>query len=292
MPCSSSSGPPTGALGKCNPRCYDRMNPFTECSGCTAPDFPAKWLGTYTGEKWTGYLCNVAPTPPTPPTAVPPAPTPKPPTAGPVYNCPDYPTCNDAKCPAGVAKGCSSRTTNGVTTATYQCGNSCTGKLTGGISDGGVTTPTPGIWNGGKACQVGSVQPRSLTKCMNCLASVQCQTGWFCCPYMKKCVESSSMPCSSSSGPPTGALGKCNPRCYDRMNPFTECSGCTAPDFPAKWLGTYTGEKWTGYLDCDAANGVANQPNSDASAASILQPYVSSLFAVLAACPLFANVLR
>lgn len=60
--------------------------------------------------------------------------------------------------------------------------------------------------------------------CAKCVTSSQCSQaygdGWFCCPYMKKCINSSRMPCYT----PTA---RCSPRCY--ANSFAEamqCSGC------------------------------------------------------------------
>lgn len=71
-------------------------------------------------------------------------------------------------------------------------------------------------------------------KCTNCLTSAQCREAyggneWFCCPYMKKCVNSSRMPCYYP-------IATCSPPCHDSVWPLTGCSHCKNEDFPNNWL--------------------------------------------------------
>eukprot|EP00854_Cymbomonas_tetramitiformis_P015957 gene15957-18919_t len=59
-------------------------------------------------------------------------------------------------------------------------------------------------------------------QCESCLTAAQCPDGYFCCPYMKKCVASSSMSCSYP-------IANCNdPRCYDSScnDEGCDCEGC------------------------------------------------------------------
>ena len=90
--------------------------------------------------------------------------------------------------------------------------------------------------------------------CGNCVASDQCEEGFYCCPYMKKCIQSGSTACYQP-------IANCNPRCYDNMDVTTtctlllpvryyyyslyrcydnmdpaSCTGCQDADFPNKWV--------------------------------------------------------
>merc|ERR1712224_545210 len=62
-------------------------------------------------------------------------------------------------------------------------------------------------------------------KCPRCITSSDCHDGKFCCPWMKKCVATSTEPCSTV--PPAA---KCNPPCHDDCSK----SQCNA-DFPDNW---------------------------------------------------------
>merc|ERR1719369_1070300 len=60
------------------------------------------------------------------------------------------------------------------------------------------------------------VVPKSLPNdCTPCRESSQCESGGFCCPYMKKCVKSSSQGCYLP-------IAKCLPTC--RTSDCTTCS--------------------------------------------------------------------
>lgn len=70
------------------------------------------------------------------------------------------------------------------------------------------------------------VKDNTLGKCAPCLKGSQCIKGYYCCPYMKKCVASSSMSC-------TYPIANCRPMCYDSMD-NKKCK-CGNSLFPAKW---------------------------------------------------------
>lgn len=67
------------------------------------------------------------------------------------------------------------------------------------------------------------VSAGSRAQCATCTHTSQCASG-FCCPYMKKCVASSSTPCYLP-------IAECVPPCH-----VLPCS-CKNQDFPTKWLG-------------------------------------------------------
>jgi len=61
-------------------------------------------------------------------------------------------------------------------------------------------------------------------KCAQCMVSAQCKAAygqnWYCCPYMKKCVNSGGMSCFT----PTA---RCNPRCWgNTFADVKQCTGC------------------------------------------------------------------
>eukprot|EP00128_Syssomonas_multiformis_P007364 Colp12_sorted_trinity150504_noHs@15212 len=74
------------------------------------------------------------------------------------------------------------------------------------------------------------IAKNSVGQCGQCIASEQCPQGYYCCPYMKKCVNSGSMPCSYP-------IANCSPRCYDGSDCSTACKGSTSNpvEFPTKW---------------------------------------------------------
>lgn len=89
--------------------------------------------------------------------------------------------------------------------------------------------PPPPPSGGGKSSGGGSsgdcTPKASLGKCQPCLTNDQCKdnraTGkgtWYCCPYMKKCVETSSMGCYYP-------IANCRPMCYDSQVDTCSCNG-------------------------------------------------------------------
>lgn len=77
-----------------------------------------------------------------------------------------------------------------------------------------------------------SLQRNGDEKCTNCLTHNQCRdaygSNWFCCPFMKKCVNSSSMSCYYP-------IANCRPPCHDSTWPLSSCN-CENSDFPRNWL--------------------------------------------------------
>eukprot|EP00945_MAST-04E_sp_MAST-4E-sp1_P004807 g4807.t1 len=58
--------------------------------------------------------------------------------------------------------------------------------------------------------------------CSKCLSHDQCETGGFCCPYMKLCVSSSSQGCPQP-------IANCRPPCHGKT--VAECPACTNADY-------------------------------------------------------------
>jgi len=76
--------------------------------------------------------------------------------------------------------------------------------------------PSPPSGGGGSS---GNCTPKnSLGKCAKCQTNDQCAKGWYCCPYMKKCVQTSSMPCYMP-------IANCRPMCYDSKVSTCKCGG-------------------------------------------------------------------
>merc|ERR1712086_713188 len=88
-----------------------------------------------------------------------------------------------------------------------RCGT-VSGSATPGPTPAPVPTPAP------KPSSDSCTAKASLAKCEECQTTDQCQGNsanggtWYCCPYMKKCVESSTMPCYTP-------IANCRPMCYD-----------------------------------------------------------------------------
>jgi len=75
----------------------------------------------------------------------------------------------------------------------------------------------------------GTCTPRgSVAQCGECQTGDQCAAG-FCCPYMKKCVASSSTGCYYP-------IANCRPMCYDSAAAAGTCS-CQNSDWPNNWAG-------------------------------------------------------
>lgn len=80
-------------------------------------------------------------------------------------------------------------------------------------------------------------------KCARCVTSAQCSSaygqGWYCCPYMKKCVNAASMPCFT----PTA---RCSPRCY--ANSFADAMKCTGCNWDLNnWVDGCSKDEWEGW---------------------------------------------
>jgi hypothetical protein len=83
-----------------------------------------------------------------------------------------------------------------------------------------TTTTAPSV-NSTECIAAGSL----VGKCEPCLSSAQCGAGRYCCPYMKKCVASSSESCFYP-------IASCVPPCHS-ADP-SQCA-CKNADFPEKW---------------------------------------------------------
>ena len=128
---------------------------------------------------------------------------------------------NECKCPNGTPKTGSECMGNGAPMCA-RCNSgftinnletACVASSGGGGGGGG---------GGGKTCT--AVAAKSRGKCGTCFHGSQCIDGFYCCPYMRKCVSSASMPC----GYP---IGNCRPLCRDSRCKLGEgctgCDGCT-----------------------------------------------------------------
>jgi len=93
-------------------------------------------------------------------------------------------------------------------------------------------------------------------KCTKCLATSQCREAygddWYCCPFMKKCVNSGSMSCFYP-------IADCrSPVCRDETWPI-DCN-CNNPDFPNNWLPS---EAYEGADTSGGDNGSDNGSNGN-----------------------------
>ena len=65
-------------------------------------------------------------------------------------------------------------------------------------------------------CMLSCIQKGQLGKCERCLHSEQCSNGFYCCPFMKKCVKDGAMQCMTP-------IAFCQPPCMDN-EPIEQCS--------------------------------------------------------------------
>mmetsp|Transcript_14465 Transcript_14465/g.36576 ORF Transcript_14465/g.36576 Transcript_14465/m.36576 type:complete len:369 (-) Transcript_14465:146-1252(-) len=102
------------------------------------------------------------------------------------------------------------------------------------------------------------IEKGSLGQCEACLKGEQCAPGKFCCPYMRKCVASSSDSCYFP-------IAGCQPMCFDTMD-NSKCT-CTNADFPDKWqLPTCTEDTTQDVTSAPATpEPAASQPATPAS---------------------------
>ncbi|KAK3258945.1 hypothetical protein CYMTET_32034 [Cymbomonas tetramitiformis] len=125
-------------------------------------------------------------------------------------------TCFDITCDAWVADGVSCEAL-----ALYGC--DCTGCSC-------VSYPPPGppvpysrapTYSSGELppCEVPADGSRG--SCESCFHSDHCIEGYYCCPYMRKCIMSAGQSCYN--------FADCDPRCYDTScdkNEGCDCEGC------------------------------------------------------------------
>lgn len=88
---------------------------------------------------------------------------------------------------------------------------------------------------------------KSRGQCQTCFAGAQCIEGYYCCPYMRLCVATSSMPCSN-------LVRACSPRCFDSSCDATGCEGCTGCELRAPYSTNpeYADLTWLEYANLDA----------------------------------------
>jgi len=84
------------------------------------------------------------------------------------------------------------------------------------------------------------VKPRSAGDCGKCTHSIQCPEEFYCCPYMKLCVSSSSHPCPYP-------IAECRPTCSEsKYADMNDCEPfCKNSDFPTYWLKKESGSYCT-----------------------------------------------
>lgn len=92
-------------------------------------------------------------------------------------------------------------------------------RSTGGVPGGDTPAPTPAP-RGSTGCAAPADHSRG--QCETCLVQAHCPEGYYCCPYMKKCVDSGTMPCYQ----PIANFGS---MCYDSSctNEGCDCPACT-----------------------------------------------------------------
>lgn len=73
------------------------------------------------------------------------------------------------------------------------------------------------------------VPEHSLGECERCTHGVQCAEGWYCCPFMKVCVQDSTTQCNAMN------IAQCS-GCFERFTPNPEQCTCENPAFPRSWL--------------------------------------------------------
>lgn len=83
------------------------------------------------------------------------------------------------------------------------------------------------------------VPAHSTGECERCTHDVQCPESWYCCPFMKLCVQNAETQC------PTRLIAGCN-NCHQRWKPNPEeCEGsCNNPAFPRTWLPECSSGGW------------------------------------------------
>lgn len=83
------------------------------------------------------------------------------------------------------------------------------------------------------------VPAHSVDECERCTHNEQCAEGFYCCPYMKLCVEGVDTQC------PARSAAVCS-NCIERFTPNPEeCeSSCENPAFPRTWLPECRSGRW------------------------------------------------
>jgi hypothetical protein len=145
-----------------------------------------------------------------------------------------------SQCPAGYDKCIDNMCAGGST-------DSCSGKID--TSKAEAVTPDSESIIISKFCKktrsFDMVKTKSLKKCENCIYSEHCDDDRYCCPYMKKCVISSTESCSVP-------VAKCS-NCYSDLSIDPSKCNCNDSDFPENWM------------DCNAERESGNTSNNSNS---------------------------
>jgi len=77
-------------------------------------------------------------------------------------------------------------------------------------------------------------------ECERCMFSSQCEGDSYCCPYMKKCVSTSSTSCYTP-------IGYCDESsCDENQSGYPESCSCSNPDWPHSWVNcSYTNKSFS-----------------------------------------------
>jgi len=188
------------------------------------------------------------------PTPSPTTPVTSPPVQGATYvpapTCPsdpDLPECTDQTACGGLCEADRPLPDGNTNFDINNCGGyDVFQKICGG--QGATAEPTPTTQSPSPAPTQsggnGRDCPRTgnyLDWCQPCLFSAQCPTGGFCCPYMKKCVSSSSHGCYTP-------IADCIPPYHESTTGYPDSRQCGNSDFPNNWMD---------YDDCMRKSGKA-----------------------------------
>jgi len=108
---------------------------------------------------------------------------------------------------------------------------------------GGTPAPTPAPPS--NSCHTAPAD-KSRKECETCFHGDQCPDGYYCCPYMKKCVASSSMGCSLP-------IASCTPMCYDSQ--CNKAAGCDCSQ-----CNTQSKSDWLAWANLQDSNSGSPSP--------------------------------
>jgi len=150
----------------------------------------------------------------------------------PVTNCPanaDLPECTDQTACGDLCEADQPLPDGNTNYDINNCGGyDVFQKTCGGQGTSEPTpSPTPPAQGGnGKDCpSTGNY----LGWCENCMFNAQCPQGGFCCPYMKKCVSSSSHGCFAP-------IAECRPPYHESTQGYPDSRQCDNSNFPNNWM--------------------------------------------------------
>lgn len=126
-------------------------------------------------------------------------------------------------------------TSCGGTSADIPTGGTSPTTNAGGSTTGGSAATSGGSTTGGMATCHTAPADKSRGQCETCFHGDQCIEGYYCCPYMKKCVATSSMGCRTP-------IANCRPMCYDSKCDKAKGCDCDQCDDRSKgdWMAWAT----------------------------------------------------